>query len=278
MKKLALYTLLLAGLIAAEAQAQDKNSSFRMQRPEETAFLNKLHKDLFDAIPHTYKNWKTDKEDGFDALKYWCRDETSWAKCSGWILKSIGKGDPYSLDWKVDFNMDESESGPLMASAISMIKDYTNGQQVAAALKSTNKTKLEIFVFANLSANSSQVFKMAYCAKTPLQKIELPVAATLAIKGFKSTGCPIMESGSVSLSANYYDSALVFLGKPATAKTTTHTSDGLTEDGYGIAFDNKKIGSLVVQNIMVQFKGDSADIDEAVKLIDWQKLSSLIEK
>ncbi|MEO6849872.1 MAG: hypothetical protein ABI203_08170, partial [Mucilaginibacter sp.] len=72
--------------------------------------------------------------------------------------------------------------------------------------------------------------------------------------------------------------ALVFLGKPVNYKKTVTTSDGLTADGYSMAYDSRRISRMEVQNIAVEFKGDSADIDEAIKLIDWQKLSSLIEK
>ena len=275
-KLIAIAFLLFTSALYAQKTAP--SPGFRMQRPEETAFLNQLHNDLFNALPHTYKDWKTSKEDTFDALKYWCSDEGSWGKCLGWIPASIGKGDPYSLDWQVEFNMDQSQSAPLMVSAFKMITDYNNGQQIAASLKSTNKTKLVIFIVANIDANSSDVFTLSYCGKTPLQKIDLPVPATLAVKGIRSTDCPIMESGRVSMSGNYYDNALVFLGKPATAKKTVTTDDGITADSYGIAFDKARIGKLVVQNIVVKFKGDSADIDEAIKLIDWQKLSSLIGK
>ena len=87
-----------------------------------------------------------------------------------------------------------------------------------------------------------------------------------------------MESGRVSMSGNYYDNAIIFLGKPVIAKKTETTSDGLTDTRYSLGFDRGKIGKLIVQNIAIAIKGDAADIDEAIKLIDWQKLYDLIDK
>ncbi|ASU36391.1 hypothetical protein [Mucilaginibacter xinganensis] len=281
MKRTTLSILLLTGLlITVSVQAQDKSSAFRKQRPEETAFLNKLHNALFYALPHTFRDWTTGKEDTtFDAMKYWCRDPVSWHDCTGDILKTVGLGDPYALDWQVEFTMPEAESGGLMGAAVSGIKDYTNAQQVAAALKSINRTKLKIFIVANLYITGTHSsMALSYCAKTPPVALSIPVPTTLALKGIRSAGCPIMDGGSVSLHGDYYDTALVFLGKPVVAKSTENTNDGLTDTRYELAFNRTKIGRLVVQNIAVQFKGDSADIDEAIKMIDWQKLSDLIER
>lgn len=279
MKKLIFIVSVCCITIGVYAQKRTPPSpGFRMQTPAETAFLNKLHQQLSDALPHTYKNWITGKEDAFDALKHWCSDEGSWGRCLGWIPASVGSSDPYGLAIQVEFNMDPNESGPIMAGAMGIIKDYNNAQQIAEAVKSTNKTKLVILLVMNIDYQGAAAFKLGYCAKTPPQKIALPVPATLAVKGIRSTACPIMESGRASMSANYYDNALVFLGKPVSYKHTETTSDGLTDDEYAIAFDRKRISQLEVQNITVQFKGDSADIDAAIKLIDWQKLSSLIEK
>jgi len=87
-----------------------------------------------------------------------------------------------------------------------------------------------------------------------------------------------MDGGTASLHGDYYDTALVYLGQPVVAKKTETTSDGITDTRYELAFDRTKISRLSVQNIAVTFKGDSADIDEAIKLINWQKLSDLIAK
>jgi hypothetical protein len=281
MKKIALFSLIFAGLfISVRIQAQNKRASFRMQRPEETAFLNKLHQELFDALPHIYKNWATGKEDlNFDATKYWCSDPGSWSICNGFILKTIGISDPYGLDWQVDFTMPDEEMAPLMSAAISNIKDFTNGPQVAAAVKSTNKSKLSIFIVTNLFiVGTHSSTPLSYCAKTPPVPLSIPVPATLAVKGLHSAECPIMDGGSVSLHGNYYDNAIVFLGKPVVGKETETTSDGLTTTRYAIGYDRTKISKMAVQNIVITFKGDSADIDEAIKLINWQKLSDLIAK
>ncbi|WP_295794777.1 hypothetical protein [Mucilaginibacter sp.] len=280
MKKIAFFTLLFAGLFIAERTQAQKSASFRQQKPEETAFMNMLHQQLFDALPHTYKNWATAKEDlNFDATKYWCRDPGSWSICNGFILKTIGINDAWTMDWQVDFTMPDEEMGPLVSGVVSSIKDFTNAPQVAAAIKSAAKSKLSIFIVANLyitGTNSSTA--LTYCSKTPPVPLSIPVPTTLALKGLRSAECPIMDGGSVSLHGNYYDDAIVFLGKPVVAKKTENTSDGLNTTRYEIAFDRTKIGRLAVQNVVITFKGDSADIDEAIKLINWQKLSDLIAK
>ena len=281
MKKITLFFLLFTGLfITTGGLAQNKSASFRQQTPAETAFMNKLHQELFDALPHTYKNWATGKEDlNFDATKYWCRDPGSWSICNGFILKTIGISDAWTMDWQVDFTMPDEEMTPLLSAAVSNIKDFTNAPQVAAAVKSTNKSKLSIFIVANLYIRGTESSTpLSYCAKTPPVPLSIPVPTTLALKGLHSAECPIMDGGSVSLHGNYYDDAIVFLGQPVVGKKTETTSDGLTTTRYEIAFDRAKISRMAVQNIVLTFIGDSADIDEAVKLINWQKLSDLIEK
>ncbi|MEO6631109.1 MAG: hypothetical protein ABIN13_05280 [Mucilaginibacter sp.] len=281
MKKIALFSLLFAGLfIFGRTQAQNKRASFRLQRPEETAFMNKLHQELFDALPHTYKNWATGKEDlTFDATKYWCNDPGSWSICNGFILKTIGISDAWTMDWQVDFTMPDAEMAPLVSAAVSNIKDFTNATQVAAAVKSAAKSKLSVFIVANLYITGTQSSTpLSYCAKTPPVPLSIPVPTTLALKGLHSAECPIMDGGTASLHGDYYDNAVVFLGKPVVAQKTETYSDGLNTTRYQIAFDRTKIGGMAVQNIVVTFKGDSADIDEVIKLINWQKLSDLIAK
>jgi hypothetical protein len=281
MKRKAIISTLLICFITVALYGQKNKPGFRKQRPAETAFLNMLHKTLFESLPHTYKNWTTGKEDPFDATKYWCGSggPISWHDCTGDIPTSIGIADPYSLSWQVDFKMPDEEAGGLMSAAVRSIKDFSNGQQIAAALKATNKAKLSIFIVANLFiTGTSSANALSYCAKTPLVSITLPVPSTLALKGLRSVDCPIMESGRVSMSGNYYDNAIIFLGKPVIAKKTETTSDGLTATRYSIGFDRAKIGKFIVQNIAITINGDSADIDEAIKLIDWQKLYDVIDK
>jgi len=261
-----------------QAQKKDIKPGFRKQTPAETQFLNSLHQSLYAALPHVYKDWKTAPENSFDAVKYWCDIPTQWHDCTADIPTSIGHGDPWALNWQVDFTMPDEQSSGLMMAAMKGVTDYTNGQQVATCLKATNKSKLGIFIYANISSGVTGAFPISYCNKTPPLTIPLPVAATLAVKGIRSVDCHIMDGGRVSMSGNYYDNAVVFLGKPVSSKTTSTGSDGLTTSRYAIGFDKTRIGKLIVQNIVVTFKGDSADIDEAIKLIDWQKLSDLIER
>src|SRR5476651_531915 len=115
MKKLPLLLVICCIAVGfGYAQKQSTQSAFRKQRPEETDFLNKLHKALFESLPHIYKDWKTGKEDPFDAAKYWCRDPVSWRDCTADIPKTVGITDPYALDWQVDFTMPDDQSAGLM--------------------------------------------------------------------------------------------------------------------------------------------------------------------
>lgn len=279
MKRIALFSVLFACLLCnAQAQKKDVKAGFRKQTPAETQFLNSLHQSLYSSLPHVYKDWKTAPENSFDAIKYWCDIPTQWHDCTADIPTTIGHGDPWALNWQVDFVMPDEQSSGLMMAAMKGVTDYTNGQQVATCLKATSKSKLGIFIYANVSSGVTGAFPVSYCGKTPPVTILLPVAATLAVKGIRSVDCPVMDGGRVSMSGNYYDNAVVFLGKPVSSKTTSTGSDGLTTTRYAIGFDKTRISKLVVQNVVVTFKGDSADIDEAIKLIDWQKLSDLIER
>lgn len=275
MKNITLLFVLFFCLATANGQ---KNSAFRQQTPAETAFLNSLYASLSACIPHTYKDWKTSPERTYDAVRAWCDVSPDFNDCKGYIPRNIGRSDPYAMDVDVEFKMTDEQSVGYITGVYSMIKDFNNGPQVAAAIKSGNKTRLYIFVVANIAGGEASAFPLSYCAKTPPVHFSLPVNATLAVKGIRSAECPIMESGRVSLSGNYYDNALVFLGKPVISKKTRTTSDNLTDTRYGIGFDIKKLSKMLVQNIVVTFQGDSADIDEAIKLIDWQKLNDLIEK
>jgi len=278
MKKISLLIFFTCSVFCLQAQKKDTKPGFRKQTPAETQFLNSLHQSLYTSLPHVYKDWKTAPENSFDAIKYWCDIPTQWHDCTADIPTSIGHGDPWALNWQVDFTMPDEQSSGLMMAAMKGVTDYTNGQQVATCLKATNKSKLGIFIYANISSGVTGAFPISYCGKTPPVTIPLPVAATLAVKGIRSADCPLMDGGHVSMSGNYYDNAVVFLGKPVSSKTTATGGDGLTTIRYAIGFDKARIGKLVVQNIVVTFKGDSADIDEAIKLIDWQKLSDLIER
>ena len=176
--------------------------------------------------------------------------------------------------------MPGSQSDALKGSAMATVKDYTNVAQIAGMLKSIAKTKLSIHINANVYAPNSGIFTLVYCPKTPPEAITLPVPATLTLIGIRSDQCPLMSGSRPDMSPGdgYYDDAVVFLGKPVTTKTDDNRHDGRTHTVYGIGFDKSKIGSPVVQNIEVDFKGDADDIRAVVKLIDWQKLYALIAK
>ena len=246
----------------------------RLMRADEIAFYNNIHEVLYSALPHVYKNWKV-VEDGkaFDAKKYFCPLPEDG--CYGKIPVSIGKGDPYSLNYFADFTMPGDESAALMVEGFKIIKDYNNANEIALALKTAAKSKVNLRVFCNIDGGQ---YYITYCPKTPPETIKLPVQATLALKGVRASACPIMSGGRPDMAGNYYDNAVIFLGKPIAKKEQDERSDGINGTIYYIGFDNSKISKLVTQNIIVQITGDSGDIDAIVKLIDWQKLYNAIGK
>jgi hypothetical protein len=252
----------------------------RKLRQDEIDFYNNLHQVLYDAMPHQYKDWKAvgDKKD-FDVLKYFCPIVYADNDCTGKTDITLGTKLPYQLSLSVDFSMPRNQSDAMAGSAMGTVKDYNNAPQIAGMLKSMAKTKLSIHINANVYAPSG-IFTLVCCPKTSPEAITLPVTATLALIGIRSADCPLMSGGRPDLSPgdSYYDDAVVFLGKPVTTKTPVNRSDGLMRTTYGIGFDKSKIGSPVVQNIEVDFKGDAEDIRAAIKLIDWQKLYALIAK
>ena len=275
------HLILLLLLISFTTAAQTKKirAGFRKMRPDEVVFLNNLHLRMFEAIPHTYKNWGVDElKEKFDINKYWCGIEVDWYECNGVCPNGYGYNDAYSLDCMVDFAMPDDDKGKLFVSAFKSISDYNDAGQIANSLKMSDKAKLSIKIFANMDIGINGAFPVSYCGKTPPAKIALPVPATLAVKGIRSLQCPIMSDGRIDMSGDYYDNATVFLGKPVVNTATVNNDNGLTTTRYAIGFDGAKRSRLIVQNIVVTFKGDSADIDEAIKLIDWKKLYDLVAK
>jgi len=267
--------LLLTGCLSL--RAQNSHPGFRKITLQEQNYLNSLRKVLYSSIPHSYKNWISTNDDGkdFDINKYWCQNPMPGDDCTGLCPVSIGIGDPYSLNCIVDYGMSGDESSKLMVASYQMIKDFQNAAQIAAALKSSAASKLTIRIFANIPGGD---FDLSYCGKNPPVPIQLPIPSTLALKGLRSTSCPILQADTKQpdLHGDYYDRAIIFLGKAVATKTADSWSDGLSGTRYTIGFDKGKIGKTITQNIVVTITGDSADIDAAIALIDWKALAALI--
>lgn len=270
--------LFLVAVIACASQCVRAQTGMRKLTPAEVAYYTQLYRTLYTSMPHTYKNWKVTNDDAaaFDINNYWCQDRNAPDNdCRGRTLSAVGTKDPYTLVNESAFAMTGEESGPLMAAAIQRITDFTNAAQIAAALKATANAKLSIQIVANIDGGD---FALTYCSKTPPATIKLPVPATLALKGIRAAACPLMSSGAADMHADYYDAALIFLGKPVAEKTPEDRDDGLSGAHYKIGFDRAAIGKPVTQNIVVTIRGDSADIDAAIALIDWKQLYALIGK
>lgn len=275
MKKILLVCLIINSILLSA------NGQERPLRQDEITYYNHLFPALYNAVPHEYLDWKAvgDSKD-FDVIKYFCPIEYADNSCYGKCPVSLGKGDPYSLSYKIDFSMPSDQSAGLAGPAYKAITDFNNATQIAAALKSTAKSKLSIQVIVNISSGASGAFLLSYCSKNPPEKITLPVPATLALIGKHSEECPFMSNGRPDMSPGdaYYDNAIIFLGKPVSGQTAYDRHDGQVRTRYAIAFDKSKIGVPVTQNIVVQIKGDAADIEAAIKLIDWKNLYYLIGK
>jgi hypothetical protein len=274
MKKILLAIITLC-VISNTIQAQP-HPGFRKLRPNETAYLNNLYASLYSSIPHSYKNWTVVGDpQTFSISEFWCQDVPDGVDCINDCPESLGKSEPYTLSCYEDFTMDGSESGSLMVAAVSGITDYNNASQIATTLKGTAKSKIAIRIYANLDG-AEQI--LSYCGKTPPQQISLPVPAALALKGVRSPACPILSSGRADMSGDYYDNAVIILGKPVVFRKNEHTDDGLSDTRYTPGFDHSKIGTTTTQNIIITIKGDSDDIDAIVGMIDWVKLNNLIGK
>jgi hypothetical protein len=275
MKRSAAFLLIFSSLYCSSS------AQTRKLRQDEINFYNNLHQVLYNALPHVYKDWKaTGDAKDFDVFKYFCPMVYADNDCTGKTDIALGTKLPHQLSMSVDFAMPRSQSDAMAGSAMSTVTDYNNAAQIAAMLKGLSKRKLSIHINANVYAPGSGVFTLVYCPKTTPEAITLPVPATLALIGIRSADCQLMSGSRPDLSPGdgYYDDAVVFMGKPVTTKTADNRSDGLIRTVFGIGFDKTKIGSPVVQNIEVDFKGDAEDIRAAIKLIDWQKLYALIAK
>lgn len=273
MKKLLMATTVLCSLFTTVCGQQ---AGYRKLRPDEISYLNAIHAAMFNAIPHTYRNWKVvaDKEQ-FDARRFWCGIEVDGQDCLGDCPMQLGKVEPYTLSYDAEYTMANNESGAIAATSMAMIKDFTDAKQLAAAQKYAAQSKVKIRVVINSPGID---FSFSYCAKTPLEIMQLPVPAALAVIGMRSVDCQITDDGRPSMHADYYDRALIVLGLPVAKKAPENTSDGLTTAHYVPGFEKSKISKLVAQNISVEIKGDANDIRAMVQQINWKTLSDLLAK
>ncbi len=257
------------------------NAQLRKLRADEIKFYNSLYPVLYSALPHEFRDWKVigDGPD-FDAIKYFCPDSEG-PDCIGKCAVSVGVKDPYQLGYAMEYTMPGDQADGIKGGTAGGITDYNNAQQVAAALKGAAKIRVQVYITVNSYSPGSGVFTIVNCPKAPAQTLGVPVPTTLAIMGIRSPECPYMQDGHVNLSPGgdgYYDNALVFMGKPVAFKQNQSYSDGYTHTSYGVGFDKTKIGTLIVQNIVITFKGDAEDIKDVIKQIDWQKLNALLAK
>jgi|SRR6185503_14565721 len=268
--------LLIALQVSISLNAQSM-AAYRKLRPAEAAFLNRVHSMLTAVVPHSFYNWTSgEDDDGFDAVRLWCADPKSADEHLGYCPVSLAKSEPYSVKYEIEFRMPDKQSKNLLLNAYKGITDYNSTDQIAVALKSTAATWLKISIVTNVLPGA--INKLSYCAKMQPAQITLPVPATLAVMGLHSDACPIMQSGKVDMTGDYYDNALIILGKPVIKKTPVQRTDGLMETDYSTGFDRSKINRYTTQNIIITIHGDAADINVAMKLIDWKRLYSLIAK
>ncbi len=269
--------LLLIALQVSISLSAQSMATYRKLRPAEAAFLNRVHSMLSAVVPHSFYNWTTDQDgDDFDALKLWCENPKSADDHLGYCPVSLGKSEPYSVKYEIEFRMPDRQSKALLLNAYKTITDFNSTDQIAGALKSTAVTWLRISIVTNVLPGT--INKLSYCAKMQPSQIALPVPATLAVMGLHSDACPIMLSGKVDMTGDYYDDAVIILGKPVIKKALEQRPDGLMEADYSTGFDRSKINHYTTQNIAITIHGDAADINVAMKLIDWKKLYSLIAK
>jgi hypothetical protein len=225
----------------------------RKLSPAEAAYCNTVYSVMAAALPHTYRDW-------------------IFADAG----KNLPEGQPYTVRLDYAYEMPEEQAKTIMSSAYKKIGDPNSVKQVASALKWAAINRLKIMVTANMPQQNPN--SLVYCGKVTPAITGLPVAATLSIMGMHTENCPIMTHTKVDMNGDYYDNAIVFLGKPVVKKKTEQVENGLISTIYYVGFDKEKMNQLITQNIVVTLKGDAANINEVIKLIDWQKLYGLLNK
>jgi hypothetical protein len=269
MKKVFIVFSVLA-LFSTTSRAQ-----FRKMTQGEIDYLNKVRQVLYEATPHEYADWKgVGDEKEFDARTFWCPGGEE--NCIGTCPVSTGKKDPYGMGYAIDFTIPDDQKGGMMAAAMGDLKDYTNVSQVAKVMKAMAKTTLHIQLYVNDPGTDG--FSIVYCPKTPPVRLNIPVPTASALMGIRSAACPATAAGQPDMHANYYDSAIIVLGKPLVRTKHETGADGMATDRFIEAFDKTRMGALVTQNITVALKGDAKDIQAAIALINWQKLYALLDK
>lgn len=269
--------LLLIALQVSISLSAQSMAAYRKLRPAEAAFLNRVHSMLTVVVPHSFYNWTSgEDDDGFDAVRLWCADPKSADEHLGYCPVSLAKSEPYSVKYEIEFRMPDKQSKNLLLNAYKGITDYNSTDQIAVALKSTAVARLKISIITNVLPGA--IKKLTYCTKIQPAQMVLSVPAALAVMGMRSDACPIMLSGKVDMTADYYDEALIILGKPVIKRALEQRPDGLMEADYSTSFDRWKINRYTTQNIAIIIHGDAADINVAMKLIDWKRLYSLIAK
>ena len=256
-------------------------NGFRKMRPDEVALYTTMHNTLVAAMPQAYQDWKSvsDGSSKYDANRQWADVDPDWGSSYGTCPSNMGVTDGYEISIQDEIKATDDRDAKAAATAMRGLTDYNNPAQVATTLKAASIGKITINIMTNMYAGDKV---LNYCGKNTPTTISLPVPATLALKALHTADCPYMKDGHPDMSPGreaYMDNALIFLGKPVTSKKEDeYDNDGQTRYHYTIGFDKTKIGKAVVQNIVVSIKGDAADIDAVIALIDWQKLYALIAK
>jgi len=261
--------------ISVSISAQSK-ADFRKLKPDEAAFLTKVHYLLAGAVPHIFYNWEADDVGyDFDVLKLWSAGKRADER-GGDCPASLGKTEPYAINYAIEFRMPDGQSRAVLLAAYKKITDYNSARQIAGALKSTAVCRLSINIATNVMP--SVITKMTCCAKVPPSRISLPVPAKLALLSRQSDACPIMAGGKADMTADYYDTALIILGKPVVKRPVAQQAQGRVQTGYSTGFDRSKIGQMTIQNMVISIHGDAADINVAIRMMDWKKLYYLVDK
>src|ERR1700761_2322326 len=145
MKKIVL--LLIAGCCLAFGV----NAQTRKLRQDEIDYYNKLHAALYNALPHSYKDWKPNGDaQAFDVFKYFCPMVFADNDCTGKCSTTLGTKEAYYLSITSSFAMPNDQKQQLAGAAMASLTSYTDPVQMATALKSTAKSILSIEVMANV--------------------------------------------------------------------------------------------------------------------------------
>ena len=238
---------------------------------EQKGFITATYNTISNALPLTYRNWKTDTLDLFEPEKI--------ATDSG-----MGRTRFFTTVVKRRYARRAMDAAGIRTRALNAVVDFTSNDSMARFQKTMAGNKVEITVITNIGSapgTTAPDITLDYCATTKPLPIEVPIPAALAALGLQPGNCTVVMPNnlfSFDMNHKYSEDAVVFWGTAIRDKVTPPSATGALQDQYHVDIDRSKMSSLVNQNMVVIIRGNEADIDEMLVRIDWKALAGLTSK